>query len=294
MSRYFILTLLSVIQIFALNIPTKSEYDGRMVVATYNASDVTKIYVKTGYTTAIKFANDERIVDIASGFTDGYHLLDRSNILFVAPKPYISKISMNDAGEMRQETVAIEPTKEEWRTNLIIVTNKRDYVFDLQLADNSVYYKVSFNYPQEEEKLREAQAAAKAMEDEQTEIKKELERVTVPRNWDFYMNINPGSDDIAPDFAYDDGVFTYLGFDSTKTIPSVFRFENEEESILNTHIKKDGNYDVLVVHKISPMIILRSGKKIVGILNGGYAKNPIPATKETSSEQIKREVIDAK
>ena len=132
------------------------------------------------------------------------------------------------------------------------------------------------------------------MEDEQTEIKKELERVTVPRNWDFYMNINPGSDDIAPDFAYDDGVFTYLGFDSTKTIPSVFRFENEEESILNTHIKKDGNYDVLVVHKISPMIILRSGKKIVGILNGGYAKNPIPATKETSSEQIKREVIDAK
>ena len=50
------------------------------------------------------------------------------------------------------------------------------------------------------------------------------EKTRVPKNWDFIAHINKNSDDIAPDFAYDDGVFTYLGFWHTKTIPSVFIF----------------------------------------------------------------------
>lgn len=290
MKKIIICSLIIVELVFAVSTPRPSKYDKRMVSSTYNANDVTKVYTHVGYTTAIKFDASERIMDIASGFTDGYYFIDRSNTLFISPKPYISNISMNDSGEMKNEVVALEPNPDDWKTNLIVVTNKRDYVFDLILAKNDVHYKVSFRYPNDEKALSKKEALLRAQERNKKAIDKELGKTSVPRNWDFYMNVNPGSDDITPDFAYDDGVFTYLGFASTKTIPSVFKFENKEESILNTHVKKDGNYDVLVVHKTTPMIILRSGNKIVGILNDGYAKNPLSSTRETNSNKIKREV----
>ena len=108
------------------------------------------------------------------------------------------------------------------------------------------------------------------------------------------MSVNEDSENIAPVFAYDDGVFTYLGFDSTKDIPSVFLYENEKESILNNHIKKEGNYDVLVIQKTAKQIVLRSGKRIVGILNKSFGVNPLEEPKTTNSPLIKREVINAK
>ena len=107
------------------------------------------------------------------------------------------------------------------------------------------------------------------------------------------MHVNKGSDTIAPDFVYDDGVFTYIGFNSTKTIPSIFLFdEANKESILNTHLKKDGNYDVLVVHKIAQKLLLRSGDKLVGIMNNSYGKNPLSKTYDTTKQNIEREILD--
>lgn len=105
------------------------------------------------------------------------------------------------------------------------------------------------------------------------------------------MKVNKGSEDITPNFAYDDGVFTYLGFDNTKTFPAVFAYELGKESILNTHIKKDGNYDVLVIHKITKQILLRSGDKVVGIFNRGYSKNPLEKTPQTSNDKEVERVI---
>ena len=113
----------------------------------------------------------------------------------------------------------------------------------------------------------------------------------MPRNWNFVMHVNKGSETIAPEFAYDDGVFTYLGFSTTKTIPSVFLFdEKNQESILNTHLKKDGNYDVLVIHKTAEKILLRSGDKLVGIFNQAYARNPLDRTYTTKSKNVVREI----
>jgi type IV secretion system protein VirB9 len=129
---------------------------------------------------------------------------------------------------------------------------------------------------------------------EKQEVQTELNRTAIPRNWDYYMNINPESENISPSFAYDDGQFTYLGFDSTKDIPSVFLYENEKESILNNHIKKEGNYDVLVIQKTAKQIVLRSGKRIVGILNKSFGVNPLEQQKTTNSPKLEREVINGK
>lgn len=108
------------------------------------------------------------------------------------------------------------------------------------------------------------------------------------------MNQNKDSENISPTFAYDDGQFTYLGFNNTKDIPSVFLYENDKESILNTHIKKDGNYDVLVIQKTAKQFVLRSGDRIVGIWNKSFGINPKEVQQTTISKDVQRELVDGK
>jgi type IV secretion system protein VirB9 len=279
---------------FALSIPEKSHQDKRVLTATYNENDVTRLYAKNGYTTILKLEQGEKVIDKATGFNDGWDITSKRNYVFIKPIAYVSKISTDQFGQTSNRNIVIEPNKRDWSTNLILTTNKREYLFDLILAKHEVYFKVDFFYPKSIQKQKDQEIEAKKLEQEKDFIKKELAKPSVPKNWDFYMNINKDSEDIAPIFAYDDGAFTYLGFDTTKTIPSVFLYDNEQESILNTHIKKDGKNDVLVIHKTGKMIVLRSGKKIVGILNNGYAKNPLKETKTTINRTVQREVIDGK
>ena len=51
-----------------------------------------------------------------------------------------------------------------------------------------------------------------------------------------------------------------------------------------------GKYNVLVVHRLAKLILLRSGNKLVGILNNAYGQNPLPYTRETTSNAIKRDI----
>ena len=121
-----------------------------------------------------------------------------------------------------------------------------------------------------------------------------LEKTSVPRNWDYYMKVNTNSENITPDFAYDDGVFTYLGFDNTKIFPSAFAYDGEEQ-IVNQHIKKENKFSVLVIHSIHKQILLRSGDKLVGVFNKGYAKNPLPKAPETSNDkEVERRLLNGK
>ena len=161
-------------------------------------------------------------------------------------------------------------------------------------VEQNSFFKFTFSYPADEKAKEDMQLALMKKEVEKQEVQTELNRTAIPRNWDYYMNINPESENISPSFAYDDGQFTYLGFDSTKDIPSVFLYENEKESILNNHIKKEGNYDVLVIQKTAKQIVLRSGKRIVGILNKSFGVNPLEQQKTTNSPNLQREVINGK
>ena len=103
------------------------------------------------------------------------------------------------------------------------------------------------------------------------------------------MHINENSESIAPNFAYDDGVFTYLGFDNTKAMPSVFLYDEANgEVIANTHIEKYAEYEVIVIHQIANQILLRSGNRLVGIKNNSYGVNPLDRTYTTKSKKVIR------
>lgn len=283
--------------LWGLNVPKPSQYDSRITYAVYNANDVFQINAKNGYVSVLEFGKDERIINTATGFAEGWDLIEKDNLLFIKPKAYKTQLVQQDENStiddnQNSQEFVLDPNPTDWKTNLIVTTNLNFYVFDLVLANSNkkTTYKLSFSYPQKD--LEATQEFLKAKEQEN--IKEDLNKNTIPRNWDFYMKINKGSEDISPNFAYDDGVFTYLGFDNTKTFPAVFMYELGKESILNTHIRKDGNYDVLVIHKIAKQILLRSGDKVVGIFNRGYAKNPLDKTRETSNEKVKREINNGK
>lgn len=293
MKKLILIYFLTIVTLLAIEVPKGTIFDKRIVYADFNKDDVFQIYGKNGFTTVIQFSDDERILDMASGFSQGWDIQDRRNFIFIKPKSYESQFSVDEFGEIVNKKSIIEPTPNEWKTNLIVLTNKKEYIFNLDLnVEMNSFFKFTFKYPTDELEKQKKQLELDKQEAEKQAIQDELNRTAVPRNWDYYMNINPESENIAPIFAYDDGQFTYLGFDSTKDIPSVFLYENDKESILNSHVKKDGNYDVLVIQKTAQQIILRSGKRIIGIWNKSFGVNPLEMQKTTNSPNLQREVIN--
>ncbi|QKJ28062.1 P-type type IV conjugative transfer system translocation pore protein TrbG/VirB9 [Aliarcobacter cibarius] len=295
MKQLVFFTIFTINVLFAIDIPKSTLFDKRIVYTNFNKDDVFQISAKNGYTTVIQFAEDERILDMASGFSSGWDIQDRRNFVFIKPKSYESNFAIDELGETVNKKMIIDPNPNDWKTNLIVLTNKREYVFNLDLnTDKNSYFKFTFKYPQEELNKKQQQEKLKKEIIQKDEIREELNKTAIPRNWDYYMNQNKYSENISPTFAYDDGQFTYLGFNSIKDIPSVFLYENDKESILNTHIKKDGNYDVLVIQKTAKQFVLRSGDRIVGIWNKSFGINPKEVQQTTISKDIQRELIDGK
>ncbi|MDH2998060.1 P-type conjugative transfer protein VirB9 [Pasteurellaceae bacterium LFhippo2] len=274
----------------ALDIPRASKYDDRMQNINYNPINVTEIRAKDGFLTTIIFSENETVTDIGVGFTGGWEIKDNTNKVYLRPKA----VEVQGAEPM-------PPTAGEWDTNLFIATNKYSYVFDLKLVknqkDNSAYV-VKLNYPTEEQQKREAEARLRALnaqekaqreaqKAEKEAVTKALDKFTIPKNWDYTMRVGKDSREIAPKFAYDDGVRTYIGFDTVNTIPSVFYYQGEQEMMSNTNVKKQGAYTVVVVHKTAQRFILRSGDQVVGIMNYGFGKNPSDQVNTTTNEVIR-------
>ena len=288
--RVLVLLILVSTMVFAEVNPSPSKYDSRITFVKYNPDDVFNIYTKDGFVTILVFDPDERIISAGTGFNSGWDISQSYNILHIKPKVYISSFAKDSEGAVVEHKDVVEPNPKDWNTNIFITTNKRTYIGNLKLSNRKVYYKISFKYPREERARYLEMQRQKKEARERANIKRDLNHLTVPRNWNYLMKVNKGSDDIAPDFVYDDGVFTYIGFKAYKTMPTAFLRDGNNESILNTHIKEMGKYNVLVVHRLAKLILLRSGNKLVGILNNAYGQNPLPYTRETTSNAIKREI----
>ncbi|MDA5614068.1 P-type conjugative transfer protein VirB9 [Pasteurella multocida] len=271
--------------IYAASAPVKSRYDPRMQTQAYNALDVTEIRVKDGFAAAILFNRDERVLDMSSGFSDGWEFKDTANVIHI--KPVAVEVEGSEG-----EKVTFEPKLKDWDTNFLVMTNKRNYVFDLILVEDlkKASYQVNFRYPQDERDNARKQAKQAKENAEKEQIESALKKVQTPRNWDFSMKVRKGSETISPDYAYDDGLFTYLGFARDKTFPAVFLLEGKQESLLNTHVREDGRYQVLVIQKTAEKFVLRSGDKVVGIFNGSYGKNPA-SYNTTISNEVTRDVV---
>lgn len=269
---------------YAADIPQGSRYDNRIQYVNYNAGDVVVVRALPGLGLRIVFDGSEKILDVASGFTQGWQFDDRDNILYVKPKSVVVGTG--------QEQQVMAPEAGKWDTNLMVRTSHRLYDFDLELLpgggnsgrvprNQPVAYRVEFRYP-EEELARAREAAARA------EAQAKLDQRPAPRNWSYSMQIGNNSEGIAPTMAYDDGRFTYLKFPNNRDFPAVFLVAaDKSESLVNTHV--DG--DVLVIHRVAPAMVLRLGNAVVGIYNDQFDADGVPATGGTTVPGVQRVIV---
>jgi len=267
--------------VFAVDVPTSSRYDNRIQYVNYNAGDVVLVRALAGLGTRIVFGDDEEIIDIASGFTQGWEFSDRRNILYIKPKSV-----------QQGESLFLTPQSGQWNTNLMVTTNRHMYDFDLKLMPGSgqdgasaavhrVAYRVQFLYPDQEREQKRTNDQAQA-----TQAK--LDTAPAPLNWHYSMQIGENSEGIAPTMAYDDGRFTYLRFPNNRDFPAAFLVAaDKSESIVNSHIDP-ATPDVLVVHRVAPTLILRLGNAVVGIYNESYDADGLPPAHGTTVPDVQR------
>jgi P-type conjugative transfer protein VirB9 len=255
--------------------PEPSPFDSRIQSVVYNSGDVVVVAARSGRGVRIVFSPNEKILDVASGFTEGWELVERGNILFLKAK------SLQGEGG-----VALSPQAERWNTNLMVTTNLHLYDFDLRLvgAAEGIAYRIEFQYPAEEK----AKAQAKATEKKSLD---KLSRKMPPKNWQYSLQASKNATSIAPSLAYDDGNFTYLRFPNNRDFPVAFLVAADgSESLVNSHV--DG--DTLVIHRVAPQFVLRFGKAVVTVFNDSFDPDGIIPANGTTAPGAQRELKETK
>lgn len=267
---------------FAMDVPSSSRFDNRIQYVNYNAGDVVLVRALPGLGVRIVFAPGENIVDVGTGFLQGWEFRKSGNILFLKPKSI--KTGGNDGQVMA-------PEAGKWNTNLMVTTDQRLYDFDLQLPPGSndgaparnqrVAYRVEFRYPADEARAKARQADKKAAE-------ARLAAKPAPMNWHYSMQVGKDSEAIAPSMAYDDGRFTYLRFPNNRDFPTVFLVAGDKsESIVNANVDPSAP-DILVVHRVAREMVLRLGSAVVGIYNDSYNMDGVPTNTGTTVPGVER------
>lgn len=272
------LTLLSISSDAACS-PKGSKFDSRIQYVNYNPGDIVviKALAKTGL--RIVFNSNETIVDSAAAFAQGWEITARKNILYIKPK----------AAKIHDDKIML-PQEKAWDTNLMVTTDLRMYDFDLQFIDipngqqtskNKVgAYRVEFLYP-------EAEIQTKQTKIDQQALQLKINKSPKARNWSYSMQVGKNSSGIAPTMACDDGRFTYLKFPNNRDFPTVFLVADDKtESIVNTHVEND----VLVIHRVSPAMVLRLGCAVVGIYNDQFDKEGRGPNEGTTVPDVKRTI----
>lgn len=240
----------------ALVQPRGSKLDPRVQTVTYNKQNVINITAKVGHAVLVQFEEDERLegdsASLGMGDAEGWNLsVKGNNILF-------------------------KPMVEQSDTNLIVTTNKRTYVFQLQVNNNRTpTYLLRFHYP-------DTHAAKQAAE---LEKQREAENTLVDTISPIHVSVKNknywgyGDKDLAPTELFDDGTFTYFVFNNNKDLPVIYRKNPDgTESLVNKHIKNN----TVIVQELSKGFVLRLGKSVLGIENRRFNNNA-PAPFKTGS-----------
>lgn len=270
-------------------IPQASRYDARVQQVVYNPLNVTVVNTRPGFMTTLVFDSDEAVISARPGFEEAWEATPDANRVNIRP------VALVQGADGNTTQVVIPPNSQDWHTNLLIVTTRRLYNVELNVIDDKSpqqpAFQVSYRYPGEDREKASRETAARALEREQkqqqTDIQQALNASQTPRNWDYLRYSGRDSARNVPDFAYDDGRFTFVGFSPAKSIPSVTKELNGQEHVVNSSVRRQGNFTVLVIQEVTPRLVLRSGNAVVGLENRGFGR--VQATDGTTvSPQVER------
>jgi len=273
-------------------IPQASRYDARVQQVVYNPLNVTVVSTRPGFMTTLVFDSDEAVISARPGFEEAWEATPDANRVNVRPVALVQGAPGADGNTTQ---VVIPPNSRDWHTNLLIVTTRRLYNVELNVIDDKSLqqpaFQVSYRYPGEAQEKASRETAARTLEREQkrqqADIQQALNAAQTPHNWDYLKYPGRDSTRIVPDFAYDDGRFTFVGFSPAKSIPSVTKALNGQEHVVNSSIRRKGNFTVLAIQEVTPRLVLRSGNAVVGLENRGFGKVQA-ADGATVSPQVER------
>jgi len=248
--------------VWALADPTQSERDHRIRFVDFDPIDVVQLDTVIGVATQITFAPGEQYVTHALGDSEAYELSSVQNHLF------------------------FKPVADQADTNLLVVTNLRNYAFRLSFRDSraaKAVYRLEFRYPEQE-----AQARA---EREREERRREALAKPVPVvNWRGYTM--SGDIGLAPMAAWDDGRQTVLQFGPGQELPVAYLVGPDgQERLVNHHVGGPG-LDLMVLHRVAERWHLRFGDRVLSIHNDG-TPGDAPILIESASTEIGMPALDA-
>jgi len=253
-----IVILIKTTSLNALSVPQKSAYDSRIRTIVYNPDNVVQLDSVIGIATHIVLEEDESYITHVFGDAQSYSFNVTNNHLF------------------------IKPCAENADTNLIVVTNRRNYTFRLtfqpSISSSKSVYQLIFSYPDSEFKTQQAVKLKDNLEQGWSEP---LDQV----NLNYTMS---GDIDIAPINVWDNNGFTNFKFLNHQDIPAIYMVDGEnQESIVNHHVIGAGN-NITRLHKVNAKWILRLGERALAIYNEAITQVVPPKSTGTASPVIER------
>lgn len=158
--------------------------------------------------------------------------------------------------------------------NLIVVTERRRYAFELRAVERGGLMRLTMEAPKSEapanstpEPTAPAHRTA-AVADVQERLRQRLEQVAMPRNAQYSVAVGARSEDIVPAMVFDDARFTYFRFPANRPLPAVFQTgaDGSEETV-NVRMAED---DLLVADRVARRFVLRLGQSVVVIVNDAF------------------------
>ena len=230
--------------------------DSRIKILTYTSSDVYTVPTKYGYQTSIVFAHNEEIKTVSVGDRSMWQIIPSANRIFIRP--------MDD----------------NLATNMTVITNQREYNFDIKsvAADQtSNLYVVQFRYPENRTEeyitLNDGDMPPLAHMSSPVTLTHTStgSNVTIPpldtqRTQDINEQYTyTGSDALAPSQVYDDGKNTYVLYDA---MPS----PAPRPTVLSTTgkpavAKHEVQGNKIIIHTVASGFVLKSPKGKITVYN---------------------------
>ena len=228
------------------------------------------ILTKRGFVTQIDFGKGEAIESLGgtsqaaalTGDADGWIVVGRKG----------------------DRHVYLKPKSEAHPSNLLVVTNRYNYAFELRIlpddARSDGVWRLSFRYPNDGLSSAEVRA---------NQVAFALGSPTEKRNLKYRIELIRGNGDIMPKKVWDDGRFTYIAMGNNREIPAAFKVDgNDGESTVNLH--SEGQ--LLVIHEVARRFLLRLDKQEVGIWNEAFDPDGMSSPTGTTSDRVVREVVE--
>lgn len=232
---------------------TTASANGAISRYEYEDGDIYQIRTGLGIATTIELDPNDPVLDYSTGFSGGWEIVRREHLFYIKPK-----------------NVDVD-------TNLLIRTQRRAYIFELQVVATDwrkldevrrkgVQYRVVFEY---DDNAEDADAVAG---EEAAPPEPPIEAVK-PTHYDYEVSTKTRRDWLVPTSVYDDGAFTYIRLPNPGNIPSgnwptvyARNDRHEEDFVVNSNVESD----TIVIHGIYPFLVLRHGDETVGL-----RRNPV-------------------